>query len=1837
MSRLALALWVLAVPSLLRASPVEILSADANGLTLQIDLSSYQLAAIDSGGHRLHDLVAPGYPRLGHPGQANLPFIAELLAVPAGARVQLSVQDTRYVDLEDIDFITAPDDSQPQYEQNAILPTELAISEYLGIVRGVPAHALRVYPFRYDEARRVLRVYQQLRLRVDFVGSYPAPKTRARDPHGDLLYRVFLNPPSSPVAAPEPSRKAVFDQWYDPTFPWVKLFVEEDGLFRIDPDWLQGRKVDVEEIDPRTFRLFYLGEEQPLHARGEGDGRFDPGDYLLFYGRFRRDEIEPGRQKDFGSLYGNRNTYWLTWGEEAGRRFSERSGAPVNNYPQSTSFWTTAHFEQDLHYDPLPAALDNRRDHWFWREPVSATRPEVPSAAIFVGDLKSPDLTEDYTAWFRASLHGTSDLGHHTVIKLNARHTLVDTIWGGKGEGQVELPIAREISSTFLRQGTNRVLLQVFADQEKFDLIYFNWFAIGYRRFYQAWSGQLEFSQPFADGRRVTIFGLRDTRAELFDVTSGVRFTDLQIDSVEAQVQVTFEDSNADSATYIIADSLALKTPEGKLDQSSTWSRLAHGADYLIVVHPDFLAAAGRLADHRRSGGLQVEVVNSEDIYDEFSYGRVDRQAVADFVRHAYVDWEPRPSYLLFLGDDNYDYRNIKGGGTPPAVPTLYYQSRDRGDAPSDFLYTLVDGDDLLADLAVGRLAVESSDEALQSVDKIIRYDRDPEPGDWRSRVIYLANYHPKQTFTEPSDFLAARYTEPLGFQSVKIYNPDESPFPNLTGRKFLDALNAGALLLNYNGHGSAGTMQFIFSMENPDWDYLSQVHNGGRLPLVLALSCLNSMFVNPIWEGLGETLTARAEGGAIAYISATEKSRPSQNNLLSEQIFEQIFEREILTFGPVLNTAKMRVLAAHPGWEDVVLTMQLFGDPAQDLALPLGADYTPLDLRVDADEVFGDATLQVDATLRNNSRLTPDSLDVIVLGYTEGAAVAETLFTSSLAPFAGRRSLSFAWSVGQRRGPYRLELLLDPDDRIAEDDDDNNHLGLHLNILEPLLPDLVFPPSAALVSPPDLQLEALVPPDGGPFFCEFALCADLNFDSEEVQLSSPVSAEDGLAVYHPQALDEERPYFWRARLRTSGAVGPWSASRSFKVSTSFGSGIWHQEGTQLLETAGDDVELDSTGRLHLSSALLPFRPSSATREDGFTVRDLDGAGVLATDGTYVYAKRWYNDASTVYPGVDRFTRVGSGFNDIHRSGNFGLLADSTSGGISATYHSDGYIYSESGRAFELERISAATGRLDTVAVPDGLLEWKYGRVEDGHSLITSDGRYLYNVSMSSERGIRTEWGVRVFDPSDGFSLVREFTSPPTETGFTFEWTDGILADGQRLYFIEYGGQRRIRMVDAFDGRFLDEWTSDQDTTRVISGQYDWVNNKVWLGDLMGSAIFRYAGLGQIDSARVTSAIIGPAAGWERLRFRGEGDLAIDLLIREDDAWVPHPDFTGLSADREIDLSFLDPAAHPTIRLQGHLRRSPQTARLISWSADFVPRPSLQLAGAAAALKESGLQVTLQLRNLSSFRVDEARLRLERSDRSAPVLERFLAPLGRGETRQVLLDSLELPPEGVSLFARILSELPDAEAADDRLQVPLLFGGHIPLLFHLWPDDRPFLDGDLLRPDQGLVIRAPELPGARIALVVDGYPTEPDSLFGDFSFGGPGVLYRPHLSSGSHHLQVRLLRDGEEIGLRQIRFHLSERLAIANCLIYPHPVRDISAFTYVLSHDARVSVEIYSLSGRLVRSLGPQEQAAGFRQIEWDGTDAGGRLLASGTYLYRLRARSGNQEAIIRAPLVVVR
>lgn len=95
----------------------------------------------------------------------------------------------------------------------------------------------------------------------------------------------------------------------------------------------------------------------------------------------------------------------------------------------------------------------------------------------------------------------------------------------------------------------------------------------------------------------------------------------------------------------------------------------------------------------------------------------------------------------------------------------------------------------------------------------------------------------------------------------------------------------------------------------------------------------------------------------------------------------------------------------------------------------------------------------------------------------------------------------------------------------------------------------------------------------------------------------------------------------------------------------------------------------------------------------------------------------------------------------------------------------------------------------------------------------------------------------------------------------------------------------------------------------------------------------------------------------------------------------------------------------------------------------------------------------------------------------------------------------------------------------------------------------------------------------------------------------------------------------------RLRTDLGEGLRIDSCLVFPNPSSGPVLFTFLLSAPAQVSVRIYSISGRLVRSIEPRPCLFGYNQIEWDGNDKDGQPLANGIYLFKLDARSAQLSA----------
>jgi hypothetical protein len=76
--------------------------------------------------------------------------------------------------------------------------------------------------------------------------------------------------------------------------------------------------------------------------------------------------------------------------------------------------------------------------------------------------------------------------------------------------------------------------------------------------------------------------------------------------------------------------------------------------------------------------------------------------------------------------------------------------------------------------------------------------------------------------------------------------------------------------------------------------------------------------------------------------------------------------------------------------------------------------------------------------------------------------------------------------------------------------------------------------------------------------------------------------------------------------------------------------------------------------------------------------------------------------------------------------------------------------------------------------------------------------------------------------------------------------------------------------------------------------------------------------------------------------------------------------------------------------------------------------------------------------------------------------------------------------------------------------------------------------------------------------------------------------------------------------------------------VWPNPAIDgATTITYRLPHAGRVVVDVFDVSGRVVRSLVNGDMTPGIHRLEWDGRTAQGRTVDSGAYFVRVRATSG--------------
>jgi hypothetical protein len=750
-----------------------------------------------------------------------------------------------------------------------------------------------------------------------------------------------------------------------------KLYIEESGIYAVGHDELVEAGLDSGEIDSSLVGVSNRGEAVPIHLNDGGDGRFGPGDSFEFAAQRL---AVPGL---YYHPYSKYNVYWLGFDGSSARRTESRTTSASAEEAEVPSLVRVIHHERDhllirVRESEMKSTQDS--DLWFSAKLTNIydTLKRVKLRMIGMDPLAdaSVDLRIGVRGLSRPRLKGGAKVPHHSLDVAVNDFPIGNWEWDGRSAHVVEIP---GLDPGMFREGPNRVELNVPSrtpegmDEAIVDVVMLNWVEVSYPHSGRIGRGQIELQiadvalpASSVDGRVV----------ELAASTSAVVYTG---DGTRIEPLVVFQgprgEIHRNRVRFDVGEASSFLVTVGRhkqvglieRDRPSSLLDTTHSADYLVISHRRLLEAVAPLVELHRDRGLEVAVVDVDDVYDEFNHGILDPTAIRDFVSYAYHRWSPpAPRFVLLVGDASWDTKNttaddrnyadwaerdIALGGRfvrndvpvyaekaalnhRQLVPTWNYTSHE-GHSASDNYFVTVDGPDFYPDLAIGRLPVTEVEEVEAIVRKTTRYLTEAEVGPWRRNILWITNE--STSFQKSSDIMAFGMGQ-RGYSASKVYPSSEEEDNEAHQPKIQQMLGDGQLIVHFLGHGG----RHIWRTGPPDYrknhdlftlDHVAALDPSERLAFIMSMTCYSAPFDHPNQDSIGEMFLRVPDRGAVGVFGASWRNSPIRT-------FSQALLDELTTPGAKVGEAIMRAKRVTRN-RVLVETYNLLGDPAVELAVP--------------------------------------------------------------------------------------------------------------------------------------------------------------------------------------------------------------------------------------------------------------------------------------------------------------------------------------------------------------------------------------------------------------------------------------------------------------------------------------------------------------------------------------------------------------------------------------------------------------------------------------------------------------------------------------------------------------------------------------------------------------------------------------------------------------------------------------------------------------------------------------------------------------------------------------
>ncbi|MEN8192277.1 MAG: type IX secretion system sortase PorU [Bacteroidota bacterium] len=823
-----------------------------------------------------------------------------------------------------------------------------------GQSRDLAMQTILVSPIQYDPNKKEITLYNKIVIRVNF-GKSDEKDSEIKDKYvkdNVINYKVAKNWGRESKKLRKTVTNSVLGEG-----TWYRFEAPEEGIYKITRSELESLGIDASTVDPRKIKIYNNGGK-PLPERvstpsptdlvenaimviGEEDGVLNANDQIIFYGRgtdFWEFSTSQNKVVRHHHPYSKKNYYWITSGGSNGKRMNAKSSLTGDVDIIQTS---TIAFKS-LDDDKINIGRSGRD---YWGDDFSQTT----NSRTYINDLSGRISSEPIKYKFRFA-NATSQ-SFPVRIYENNNQIYSGSLLGYSSSDEYQWGRENKRSAQYsgiLPENRSALKIVITASSAE-SKAYIDYYEMEYKRDLNPVDDEILF---FAEAKRSDIeYQLTFTHAnevKIFNVSEGANVEVISNPEISGGY-INFRDAVEDDylTKYIALTTSKYKTITNiEKVENSNITGFSSGVEYVIITDKKFDDQASRLAEYRQNESpnpLTAKVFYMDEILNEFSGGSLDPTAIRNFLKYAYENWQVKPFFVLLFGDGDYDYFDTEGY-SKNFIPT--YQTVESLDEinshPMDDYYSRIIGDDSSADLAVGRLTIQSEDDAEIVVDKIIAYES-VESGLWKNLVTLIADDgltakgNDGALHTNQSERLVSERI-PKFMDLKKIYLAAYPTIQTGFGRRkpevneaLITAINQGTLILNYIGHGNPGVWahEHIFtqtgtipSLKNDEYFFMT------------AATCDFGLYDDPSSKSSTEDMLLLENRGMIGAFTSSRVVYAHQNEAINKEFYLHLLggshEKMInTTIGEAFyKTKKTRVSTNDKKFH-------LYGDPALRLNIP--------------------------------------------------------------------------------------------------------------------------------------------------------------------------------------------------------------------------------------------------------------------------------------------------------------------------------------------------------------------------------------------------------------------------------------------------------------------------------------------------------------------------------------------------------------------------------------------------------------------------------------------------------------------------------------------------------------------------------------------------------------------------------------------------------------------------------------------------------------------------------------------------------------------------------------